>query len=152
MFAPQNEKDFICRQNEGPAPTQPDVTYSITMSTLILEDLTKQYGEAAAIQGVGFTAPAGSFTVLLGPSGCGKSTTLRMIAGLDTPTSGRICIGDRDVTHLPPSQRRISMVFQSYALFPHLPVREHILFGRSEEPRVGKQGASPFRSRWSPDN
>ncbi|CAM3986827.1 ABC transporter ATP-binding protein [Bordetella muralis] len=99
------------------------------MSTLILEDLTKQYGDAAAIQGVSFTAPAGSFTVLLGPSGCGKSTTLRMIAGLDTPTSGHIRIGDRDVTHLPPSQRRISMVFQSYALFPHLSVRENILFG-----------------------
>jgi len=99
------------------------------MSTLILEHLTKQYGDAAAIDDVGFTAPAGSFTVLLGPSGCGKSTTLRMIAGLDTPTSGRIRIGERDVTHLPPAQRRISMVFQSYALFPHLSVRENILFG-----------------------
>ncbi|ARP74659.1 ABC transporter ATP-binding protein [Bordetella genomosp. 6] len=99
------------------------------MSHLVLDDLTKQYGEAAAISGVSFTAPAGSFTVLLGPSGCGKSTTLRMIAGLDTPTSGRIRIGDRDVTDLPPAKRRISMVFQSYALFPHLSVRENILFG-----------------------
>ena len=99
------------------------------MSTLVLENLTKQYGDAAAIQGVSFSAPAGSFTVLLGPSGCGKSTTLRMIAGLDTPTGGRILIGDRDVTHLEPSKRRISMVFQSYALFPHLSVRENILFG-----------------------
>ncbi|MBV7485040.1 ABC transporter ATP-binding protein [Bordetella sp. BOR01] len=113
------------------------------MSTLILEDLTKQYGEAAAIQGVGFTAPAGSFTVLLGPSGCGKSTTLRMIAGLDTPTSGRIRIGDRDVTHMPPSQRRISMVFQSYALFPHLSVRENILFGL----KVRKEPAAEYPRR-----
>ncbi|OZI16890.1 ABC transporter ATP-binding protein [Bordetella genomosp. 7] len=113
------------------------------MSTLILEDLTKQYGDAAAIQGVGFTAPAGSFTVLLGPSGCGKSTTLRMIAGLDTPTSGRILIGDRDVTHLPPSQRRISMVFQSYALFPHLTVRENILFGL----KVRKEPAADYPRR-----
>ena len=113
------------------------------MSTLILEDLTKQYGDAAAIQGVGFTAPAGSFTVLLGPSGCGKSTTLRMIAGLDTPTSGRIRIGDRDVTHLPPAQRRISMVFQSYALFPHLSVRENILFGL----KVRKEPAADYPRR-----
>ncbi|MCD0505397.1 ABC transporter ATP-binding protein [Bordetella petrii] len=113
------------------------------MSTLILEDLTKQYGDAAAIQGVGFTAPSGSFTVLLGPSGCGKSTTLRMIAGLDTPTSGRIRIGERDVTHLPPSQRRISMVFQSYALFPHLSVRENILFGL----KVRKEPAADYPRR-----
>jgi len=113
------------------------------MSTLILEDLTKQYGDAAAIQGVGFTAPAGSFTVLLGPSGCGKSTTLRMIAGLDTPTSGRIRIGERDVTHLPPAQRRISMVFQSYALFPHLSVRENILFGL----KVRKEPAADYPRR-----
>lgn len=99
------------------------------MSSIVLDNLTKQYAGAAAIQGVSFTVPAGSFTVLLGPSGCGKSTTLRMIAGLDTPTSGTIRIGDRDVTQLPPAKRRISMVFQSYALFPHLSVRENILFG-----------------------
>jgi sn-glycerol 3-phosphate transport system ATP-binding protein len=73
--------------------------------------------------------PAGSFTVLLGPSGCGKSTTLRLIAGLETPSSGRISIGGRDVTHLPPAERKIAMVFQSYALFPHLSVKENILFG-----------------------
>src|SRR5690606_1428993 len=99
------------------------------MSSIVLDNLTKQYGGAAAIHGVSFSVPAGSFTVLLGPSGCGKSTTLRMIAGLDTPTSGSIHIGDRDVTQLPPAKRRISMVFQSYALFPHLSVRENILFG-----------------------
>ncbi|MNX57646.1 sn-glycerol-3-phosphate import ATP-binding protein UgpC [compost metagenome] len=99
------------------------------MSSIVLDNLTKQYGGAAAIHGVSFTVPAGSFTVLLGPSGCGKSTTLRMIAGLDTPTAGTIRIGDRDVTQLPPAKRRISMVFQSYALFPHLSVRENILFG-----------------------
>ncbi|MFQ6707484.1 ABC transporter ATP-binding protein, partial [Bordetella pertussis] len=113
------------------------------MSHLVLDDLTKQYGEAAAISGVSFTAPAGSFTVLLGPSGCGKSTTLRMIAGLDTPTSGRIRIGDRDVTDLPPAKRRISMVFQSYALFPHLSVRENILFGL----KVRKEPARDYERR-----
>jgi len=96
---------------------------------LVLDNLTKRYGDAVAIDGVSFAAPAGSFTALLGPSGCGKSTTLRMIAGLDTPTAGRIRIGEHDVTRLPPAQRRISMVFQSYALFPHLSVRDNILFG-----------------------
>ncbi len=113
------------------------------MSSIVLDNLTKQYGNAAAIHGVGFTVPAGSFTVLLGPSGCGKSTTLRMIAGLDTPTSGRIYIGDRDVTDLAPAKRRISMVFQSYALFPHLSVRENILFGL----RVRKEPARDFEKR-----
>jgi sn-glycerol 3-phosphate transport system ATP-binding protein len=107
------------------------------MAAIVLEQLTKRYAEAAAIREVDVTVPEGSFTVLLGPSGCGKSTTLRMIAGLDTPTSGRILIGGRDVTHLPPAQRRIAMVFQSYALFPHLSVRENILFGLKvrKEPR-----------------
>jgi len=113
------------------------------MSSIVLDNLTKQYGGAAAIHGVSFTVPAGSFTVLLGPSGCGKSTTLRMIAGLDTPTSGTIRIGDRDVTDLPPAKRRISMVFQSYALFPHLSVRENILFGL----RVRKEPARDFDRR-----
>lgn len=113
------------------------------MSTLVLERLTKQYADAAAVQDVEFEAAAGSFTVLLGPSGCGKSTTLRMIAGLDTPTSGRILIGGQDVTNLPPSKRRISMVFQSYALFPHLSVRENILFGL----RVRKEPAHDFDRR-----
>ncbi|WP_278488265.1 ABC transporter ATP-binding protein [Achromobacter insolitus] len=113
------------------------------MSSIVLDKLTKQYGNAAAIHGVSFTVPAGSFTVLLGPSGCGKSTTLRMIAGLDTPTSGTIRIGDRDVTQLPPAKRRISMVFQSYALFPHLSVRENILFGL----KVRKEPARDYDRR-----
>ncbi len=113
------------------------------MSSIVLDNLTKQYGGAAAIHDVSFTVPAGSFTVLLGPSGCGKSTTLRMIAGLDTPTSGTIRIGDRDVTQLPPAKRRISMVFQSYALFPHLSVRENILFGL----KVRKEPARDYDRR-----
>ncbi|MCD6674267.1 MAG: ABC transporter ATP-binding protein [Burkholderiaceae bacterium] len=99
------------------------------MSTLSLQHLSKHWGPTAAVDDASFEAASGSFVVLLGPSGCGKSTTLRMIAGLDTPTSGRILIDGRDVTRLPPAKRRISMVFQSYALFPHLSVRENILFG-----------------------
>ncbi len=99
------------------------------MSAIALEHVSKHWASAVAVDDASFEAPSGSFVVLLGPSGCGKSTTLRMIAGLDTPASGRILIDGRDVTQLPPARRRIAMVFQSYALFPHLNVRENILFG-----------------------
>jgi sn-glycerol 3-phosphate transport system ATP-binding protein len=99
------------------------------MSSIRLEQVSKFWGEKAAVDDASFTAAAGSFVVLLGPSGCGKSTTLRLIAGLDTPSAGRIVIDGRDVTQLAPRERRLSMVFQSYALFPHLDVRENILFG-----------------------
>jgi sn-glycerol 3-phosphate transport system ATP-binding protein len=91
--------------------------------------LRKAWGDTTAVDGIGFTAPAGEFTVLLGPSGCGKSTTLRLIAGLEEATDGAVLIGGADVTRRPPNDRQISMVFQSYALFPHLNVAENILFG-----------------------
>jgi len=99
------------------------------VSAIQLEGIAKHWGESRALDGITFAADPGSFVVLLGPSGCGKSTTLRLIAGLDTPTAGTIRIGGRDVTALPPAQRGISMVFQSYALFPHLTVAENIVFG-----------------------
>jgi sn-glycerol 3-phosphate transport system ATP-binding protein len=99
------------------------------VSSIQLEGVAKHWGASRALDGITFSADAGSFVVLLGPSGCGKSTTLRLIAGLDTPTAGSIRIGERDVTHLPPAQRGLSMVFQSYALFPHLTVAENIVFG-----------------------
>jgi sn-glycerol 3-phosphate transport system ATP-binding protein len=99
------------------------------VSSIRLEGVAKHWGESRALDGIAFDADAGSFVVLLGPSGCGKSTTLRLIAGLDTPTRGTIHIGDRDVTRLPPAARGIAMVFQSYALFPHLSVAENIVFG-----------------------
>ena len=99
------------------------------MTAIALDKVSKYWGTMAAVDAASFAVPAGSFVVLLGPSGCGKSTTLRLIAGLDTPDSGRILIGDRDVTGLAPARRQIAMVFQSYALFPHLSVRENILFG-----------------------
>jgi sn-glycerol 3-phosphate transport system ATP-binding protein len=99
------------------------------VSSIQLENVSRHWGDSRALEGISFEAEAGSFVVLLGPSGCGKSTTLRLIAGLDTPTSGTIRIGGRDVTRLPPAQRGISMVFQSYALFPHLSVAENIVFG-----------------------
>ena len=99
------------------------------MSAIALQAVTKAWGDTRAVDSVTFDAPAGRFVVLLGPSGCGKSTTLRLIAGLEQVTSGQVRIDGTDVTGLPPSARRISMVFQSYALFPHLSVAENILFG-----------------------
>lgn len=99
------------------------------MSSIHLEAVSKHWGAVRALDAVSFSAEPGSFVVLLGPSGCGKSTTLRLIAGLDVPSGGTIRIGDRDVTMLPPAQRGLAMVFQSYALFPHLSVAENIVFG-----------------------
>ena len=99
------------------------------VSDIRLENIARHWGAARALDGVSFEVEAGSFAVLLGPSGCGKSTTLRIIAGLDQPTSGTVRIGGRDVTALPPAARGIAMVFQSYALFPHLTVAENIVFG-----------------------
>ena len=99
------------------------------MSQITVRSVSKLWGVTAAVDNVSFEADAGSFLVLLGPSGCGKSTTLRLIAGLEQVSSGRILIGDEDVTDLSPAKRRIALVFQSYALFPHLTVAENILFG-----------------------
>jgi len=99
------------------------------MSEIVLEQVAKRYGAVRAVDGVSLRADAGKFLVLLGPSGCGKSTVLRLIAGLEEPSAGRILIGGNDVTLLSPDKRRISMVFQSYALFPHLTVAENIVFG-----------------------
>jgi sn-glycerol 3-phosphate transport system ATP-binding protein len=99
------------------------------VSQISVQNAGKLWGATAAVDNVSFEADAGSFLVLLGPSGCGKSTTLRLIAGLEQVSSGRIFIGGEDVTDLAPARRRIAMVFQSYALFPHLTVAENILFG-----------------------
>ena len=94
-----------------------------------LEEITKAWGEVVAVDRVSFTAREGELLVVLGPSGCGKSTVLRLIAGLETVTAGAIRIGGQDVADLPPASRNVSMVFQSYALFPHLNVAENIVFG-----------------------
>jgi len=99
------------------------------VSTIALQQVSKTWAATTAVDQISFTAPAGEFTVLLGPSGCGKSTTLRLIAGLEDVSSGRIVLGERDITQRPPAQRDLSMVFQNYALFPHLSVAENILFG-----------------------
>ena len=99
------------------------------MAAIELIRVTKAWGATVAVRDISFEVEEGSFVVLLGPSGCGKSTTLRMIAGLDDVTSGRVLIGGQEMTGAPPAERRVSMVFQSYALFPHLDAGENILFG-----------------------
>ncbi|GHC59880.1 ABC transporter ATP-binding protein [Neogemmobacter tilapiae] len=99
------------------------------MANVILRDIRKSFGAVDVIKGIDLSIEAGEFCVFVGPSGCGKSTLLRMIAGLDTQSSGQIEIGGRDVSGLEPSDRGIAMVFQSYALYPHLTVRENIGFG-----------------------
>lgn len=98
-------------------------------SRIRLEGVTKRWGASTAVDGISFDIAPGQFVILLGPSGCGKSTTLRMIAGLEEASDGHIHIGERDVTRLPPGDRGLSMVFQSYALFPHLSVADNIVFG-----------------------
>ena len=94
-----------------------------------LEELTKAFGEHVAVAGINVEMPAGEFFTLLGPSGCGKTTTLRMIAGFEQPTSGRIMLDGSDVARVPPHRRNVNTVFQSYALFPHLDVTKNVAFG-----------------------
>ncbi|MFJ6781594.1 ABC transporter ATP-binding protein [Streptomyces yangpuensis] len=94
-----------------------------------LSGISKHYGTFTAVHPLDLTVPQGSFFALLGASGCGKTTTLRMIAGLEEPSTGTVHLGDREVTHLPPYKRPVNTVFQSYALFPHLSIFENIAFG-----------------------
>jgi spermidine/putrescine transport system ATP-binding protein len=94
-----------------------------------LEGLTKAFGEHVAVAGIDVDMPPGEFFTLLGPSGCGKTTTLRMIAGFEQPTSGRIMLDGTDVARVPPHRRNVNTVFQSYALFPHLDVTKNVAFG-----------------------
>ncbi|MCR8548884.1 ABC transporter ATP-binding protein [Salipiger sp. P9] len=106
------------------------------MANITCTDIVKAYGAHPVIEGLQLDIPDHEFVVFLGPSGCGKSTMLRMIAGLEEVTGGRIAIGGTDVTDLPPGERGVAMVFQSYALYPHMSVRDNITFG------LRRQGAS----------
>ena len=99
------------------------------MAELALQGVSKRFGQVLAVDGVDLAIAHGEFVVLVGPSGCGKSTTLRMISGLESVTAGRILIGGRDVTNVAPARRGVAMVFQSYALFPHMTAAQNIGFG-----------------------
>jgi ABC-type sugar transport system ATPase subunit len=96
------------------------------MASVKLSNLRKAFGAVQAVAGIDLDIPDGEFVALLGPSGCGKTTTLRMICGLEIPTGGTIHIGERDVTHLPPRDRDVAMVFQDYALYPHMTIDDNI--------------------------
>jgi spermidine/putrescine transport system ATP-binding protein len=104
--------------SEGPSDT-----------VIALERVNKQFGSVAAVDNVELDIQRGEFISLLGPSGCGKTTTLRMIAGFETPTSGRILVDGKDVSDIPPYRRHVNMVFQQYALFPHMNVFDNVAFG-----------------------
>jgi spermidine/putrescine ABC transporter ATP-binding subunit len=99
------------------------------MSDLVLQDITKTFGATVAVDELSFKVEPGEFVCILGPSGCGKTTTLRLIAGFEQPDAGRILIGGRDLTNVPPQRRDIGVVFQSYALFPHMTVSQNVAFG-----------------------
>lgn len=99
------------------------------MPNVRFEHVSKLFGDHVAIRDLNFEIKEGEFVVFVGPSGCGKTTTLRMLAGLETPSYGKVWIGDKDVTLAPPGERDISMVFQSYALFPHMSVYKNLAFG-----------------------
>jgi spermidine/putrescine transport system ATP-binding protein len=110
---------------------------------IVLDDVTKEFGDVTAVDHVNLTIGKGEFFSLLGPSGCGKTTTLRMIAGFEEPTSGRILLEGQDVTYVPAARRHVNMVFQAYALFPHMTVWENIAFGL----KIKKVGRSEVGDR-----
>jgi len=111
------------------------------MKALKINNVEKTFGKVKVLKGIDLEIEPGQFLILVGPSGCGKSTLLNMIAGLESVTNGNISIGDRDVTHLDPKDRDIAMVFQSYALYPNMTVRENISFGLEirKTPKAEKQ-------------
>ncbi len=118
-----------CRRAVIIARLDYEFSESSVVTVIELKGVSKLWGDVVALSPTNLLIPEGSFTVLLGPSGCGKTTTLRLIAGLDCASVGQIFVGGRDVTNEPPSHRNLAMVFQSYALFPHLCVADNIVFG-----------------------
>ena len=119
------------------------------MAEVTLQQVTKTYDqEIRAVRNIDLTIADGEFVVLVGPSGCGKSTTLRMIAGIEDVTSGSICIGNNNVTNLPARKRNIAMVFQDYALYPHMSVAQNLAFGLERRREYG----SSCKSLLSPLN
>ena len=108
------------------------------MAAIGFADISKQFGTTTVLRNLTLDIADREFMVLVGPSGCGKSTALRLIAGLETPTAGTLSIGGRDVAAVPPKDRDVAMVFQSYALYPHLSVEENIGFSLSLRGKIGR--------------
>ncbi|MFN8223797.1 MAG: ABC transporter ATP-binding protein [Gaiellales bacterium] len=119
-------------------------------SDITLDRVTKAFADVRAVDDVSFTIHEGEFFSMLGPSGCGKTTTLRMIAGFEEPSGGRILLRGEDVTHVPPAKRNVNMVFQAYALFPHMTVADNVAFGlkvkRVGRGEIGSRVATALRS------
>jgi ABC-type Fe3+/spermidine/putrescine transport system ATPase subunit len=109
-----------------PAPSSP---FETAKTIIRFENVTKRFGKTTAVDKVSLDIKEGEFFSLLGPSGCGKSTLLRMLAGFEMPTEGRILIDDQDVSTVPPNKRPVNMVFQSYAVFPHMSVLDNVAYG-----------------------
>jgi ABC-type sugar transport system ATPase subunit len=122
------------------------------VSAISIKNVVKAYGKTQVVHGINLEIDHNEFVVLVGPSGCGKSTTLRMIAGLEDITGGDIFIGDQLVNDLPPRKRNISMVFQNYALYPHMNVRDNLGFGlkiAGQEPKLRWNNACRKRLKFS---
>lgn len=113
------------------------------MSFLVLEDISKVFPTAVGVEKFDLSVERGEFISFLGPSGCGKTTTLRMVAGFESPTTGRIILNGEDITDRPPNQRNVGMVFQSYALFPNMTVAQNIGFGL----KIRKEPESAIKQR-----
>ncbi|MCA0356584.1 MAG: ABC transporter ATP-binding protein [Proteobacteria bacterium] len=118
----------MCRGTSAMTAPKPIITF---------ENVTKRFGKLAAVDDVSLTVNEGEFFALLGPSGCGKTTLLRMLAGFETPTEGRILIDGQDISNVPPNKRPVNMVFQSYAVFPHMTVADNVAYGLVVD-KVGK--------------
>lgn len=113
------------------APSETDVAAAapVDARALRIKNLSRRYGHVQAVSELTLDIPGGAFVTLLGPSGCGKSTTLSLIAGLEKPNAGTVYLGDREITQVPPNERRMAMVFQNFALYPHMTAAENIGFG-----------------------
>ncbi len=120
------------------------------MSKVVLKGITKKYGNNTVVNNIDLTAENGKLISILGPSGCGKTTTLRMIAGFEKPDGGEILFDDKEVGSIPVNKRNIGMVFQSYALFPHMTVEQNVAYGLERErlPRLKLKKESLKRLKW----
>ncbi len=127
--------------------TPPAATTTLTSEVIRLEHVRKEFGSFVAVHDANFDIGRGEFFAMLGPSGCGKTTTLRMIAGFDLPTAGRVLLEGQDVTRVPPYKRNVNTVFQQYALFPHMNIRDNVAFGLRSKGGIARRGDPPAGRR-----